>query len=222
MTIKFHPDNATLMSFAAGSLGEALSAVVAAHIDLCPRCATEARRMERIGAAMFETLAPAPMTNMAAATAAIDATTRERPARLQSRVVQHDEDTGADVPRSLRRIAGAELDNVAWRRIGIGVWHYPLPLSPGVKGDLRLLKVAPGQAMPEHGHGGAELTLMLRGSYRDEIGTFRVGDLADLDDDVEHRPVADLDEGCICLIASEEKAKFRGLLARLFQPLTGF
>ena len=115
-----------------------------------------------------------------------------------------------------------ELDRVPWRRIGIGVWHHPLPLSPGAKGDLRLLKVAPGQAMPDHGHGGAELTLMLRGSYRDEVGTFRVGDLADLDDDVEHRPVADLKDGCICLIASEEKAKFRGLLARLFQPLTGF
>ncbi len=218
MTIKFHPDSATLMSFASGSLGEALSAVVAAHVEMCPRCAAEARRMERIGAAMFEQLAPTPMSSAAEPTAALQTMTKERPARAANR----DEDTDADMPRTLRKIAGPELDRVPWRRIGIGVWHYPLPLSPGAKGDLRLLKVAPGQAMPEHGHGGAELTLLLRGSYRDEIGTFQTGDLADLDDDVEHRPVADLQDGCICLIASEEKAKFRGLMARLFQPLTGF
>lgn len=218
MSIKFHPDSATLMSYASGSLGEALSAVVAAHIDMCPRCASETRRMERIGAAMFEALQPAPMTSATPSTASLAAMTIERPARAESR----DDDTDADVPRTLRKLAGPELDRVPWRRIGIGVWHYPLPLSPGVKGDLRLLKVAPGQAMPEHGHGGAELTLMLRGSYRDEIGTFHTGDLADLDDDVEHRPIADLKDGCICLIASEEKAKFRGLVARLFQPLTGF
>lgn len=218
MTIKHHPDSATLMSFAAGSLGEALSAVVAAHIDMCPRCAAESRRLERIGAAMFEALTPASMTASAPSHATMAALTVERPARA----ADPDDDGELDVPRPLRRLVGGELDRIAWRRIGIGVWHYPLPLSADAKGDLRLLKVAAGQAMPEHGHGGAELTLMLRGSYRDEVGTFRKGDLADLDDDIEHRPVADLDEGCICLIASEEKAKFRGLLARLFQPLTGF
>lgn len=218
MTIKHHPDSATLMSFAAGSLGEALSAVVAAHLDLCPRCSAENRRMERIGAAMFEALAPAGMT--AAAPATLAARVAERPSR--SAKLDADDDGEYDVPRPLRRLVGGELDRIPWKRIGIGVWHYPLPLSADAKGDLRLLKVAAGQAMPEHGHGGAELTLMLRGSYRDEVGTFRKGDLADLDDDIEHRPVADLEEGCICLIASEEKARFRGLVARLFQPLTGF
>lgn len=226
MTIKHHPDNATLMSFASGSLGEALSAVVAAHLDMCPRCAAETRRMERIGAAMFEALSPSPISRPTPSASTLEALTRERPARAAdrdgARAARRDDDADADVPRPLRKLVGPELDRVPWRRIGIGVWHYPLPLSPGATGDLRLLKVAPGQAMPDHGHGGAELTLMLRGSYRDEIGTFRTGDLADLDDDVEHRPVADLDDGCICLIASVEKARFRGLLARLFQPLTGF
>jgi len=38
---------------------------------------------------------------------------------------------------------------------------------------------------------------------------------------VEHRPIADQETGCIRLIASESKARFKGLVARLVQPLTG-
>ncbi|MBA4171954.1 MAG: transcriptional regulator [Hyphomicrobium sp.] len=215
MPIIHHPDDATLMSFAAGSLGEALSAVIASHIDLCPRCAAEVRIMEHVGAALFDSLKPTGMSGLTVASPLRrEVSVRTEPAETEV--------VGGIVPGPLTRFVGPDLDQIPWKRLGIGVWHYPLPLSPGVKGDLRLLKVAPGQAMPEHGHGGAELTLLLRGSYRDEVGTFRRGDVADLDEDVEHRPVASLDEGCICLIASEEKARFRGLMARLVQPLTGF
>jgi putative transcriptional regulator len=214
MDIMHHPDDATLLSYSAGSLGEALSAVMAAHLAMCPRCRVTHARMDDIGATLFDALKPAPL-----ATSSPIPVSDVRPPSPSAAAVGAER---GDVPVPLRRFVGAELDQIPWKRIGFGVWHYPLPLSDGSKGDLRLLKVSPGQAMPEHGHGGAELTLLLRGSYRDEVGTFRTGDVADLDDEVEHRPVADLEEGCICLIASEERARFRGLVARLFQPLTGF
>ena len=45
--------------------------------------------------------------------------------------------------------------------------------------------------------------------------------MQDVDDDVEHQPVADKDEGCICLIASEKPAKFKGMIGKLMQPWTG-
>lgn len=218
MPIIHHPDDATLMSYSAGSLGEALSAVVATHVAMCPRCAAEVRALDHVGAGLFESLKPVAMTSPPATTGSVLHTADTN----RSRRAEPESIDGGDVPLPLARLIGSDLDQIRWKRLGIGVWHYPLPLSPGVKGDLRLLKVAPGQAMPEHGHGGAELTLLLRGSYRDAVGTFRCGDLADLDEDIEHRPVASLDEGCICLIASEEKARFRGLMARLVQPLTGF
>ena len=47
------------------------------------------------------------------------------------------------------------------------------------------------------------------------------GDVADLDETVEHRPVADPGPDCICLVASETPARFYGLFARLIQPLHG-
>jgi putative transcriptional regulator len=63
--------------------------------------------------------------------------------------------------------------------------------------------------------------LILHGSYTDQIGRFGVGDLADLDSDVEHKPMADRTTGCVCIIASQEKAKFKGLFARFVQPFVG-
>ena len=121
----------------------------------------------------------------------------------------------------LDQVVAGDVSAVRWRRLGFGVWHAPLKLSPGSKGDLRLIKVAPGQTMPEHGHGGSELSLILAGSYSDTIGRFSAGDLADLDEDHEHAPAADLGTGCVCLIASERQAKFKGMLARILQPLIG-
>lgn len=96
-----------------------------------------------------------------------------------------------DVPVPLRHIVGNNISTIVWKWLAPGGWHLPIPLSPGIKGNLRLLKVTPGQAMPEHGHGGSEPTLLLSGSYPAELGVLRTGDICDLDEEVEHRPIAD-------------------------------
>lgn len=214
MTISHHPDDATLLSCAAGSQPEAFAAVLAAHLSMCPRCAVEAHKLVQIGAVLFDSLAPVPV---GCAPPVITATGGETEAGSLSRIKSKVGETHFP----LAWLIGRDLDKVPWRRLGPGIWHCPLKLSEGAKGDLRLFKVAPGQALPEHGHGGAELTLVLRGSYRDEIGCFGAGDVADLDEDVEHRPVADSKEGCVCLMATEAKARFKGLIARLVQVFTG-
>jgi len=214
MKIEHHPDDATLMSFAAGSLCDSLAAVVASHATVCPRCQQRIRDLDVIGSVLLGELGQGERVGTVAA----------------DRMAQACEQTGSepetgeagaalgDVPAPLNRLVGERLDTIPWKRLGFGIWHYPLSAE---RGDLRLIKVAPGQVLPEHGHGGAELTLVLSGSYPDEVGTFRRGDVADLDEEVEHRPIASPEDGCICLIASEERVKFKGLLARITQPFTG-
>jgi putative transcriptional regulator len=209
--ITHHLDDATLMSFAAGSLPQALSTVVATHLAVCPACATEARRMDVIGGALLAGLTPVRM-DQAAPVMQLRRDEAGEHASVETVA------SSREVPLPLARLVGPDLDRVPWRRLGLGVWHHKLPSGDG---DLRLLKVAAGRRMPEHGHGGSELTMMLRGSYSDVTGTYRSGDVADLDDSVEHSPIADAETGCICLIASELPANFKGLLSRLVQPLTG-
>lgn len=219
MTIMHHPDDATLISYASGALSEALGAVVATHLAMCPTCRREVARMEAVGASLMQALEPVAVSGTAlAALRALRASEADTPARRPDVEAPR---ADADVPPPISRLVGERLAVVRWKRLGYGVWHYPLPLSAGARGDLRLLKVAAGQAMPGHGHGGSELTLLLDGAYRDEIGEFRRGDLADLDDSTEHRPVADAVTGCVCLIASEKKARFTGMIGRLIQPFTG-
>ncbi len=108
-----------------------------------------------------------------------------------------------------------------WKRAGPGVWQKPIKLSDGANSSLRLLRISPDRKVPEHGHGGQEMTLILRGCYQDEIGVFGAGDVADLDEDVEHQPHVVSGEDCICLAATEAATRFKGIAGRLLQPIVG-
>lgn len=210
MTIAHHPDPATLMSYAAGSLAEPLSAVVASHAELCPACREDVRRLEALGAAILERVEPV-------AAPAPDLCEGEALPRRLANTVRSD----GVLPASIARLVGGGLDKVHWSAVAPGVQQYKLPVSNPSEGLLVLLKIGAGKRIPEHGHGGSELTLVLTGSYSDATGRYGRGDVADLDEDIEHQPVVDPDDECICLIASETKAKFKGMLPRLLQPIFG-
>ena len=84
---------------------------------------------------------------------------------------------------------------------------------------MRLLYIPPGQSVPEHGHGGLELTLVLQGSFSDSEGSFGVGDVETAHGEIEHQPVAGQGAPCICLAATDAPLRFRGLIPRLLQPI---
>ena len=220
MTPQQHPSEATLLAYAAGALTEALSLVAASHLAFCPECRHQVAHGEAMGGSLLENLAPA----------ALEAGTRERvfallakpesrpaPAAPQSRV--------ADplMPAPLGRYLHGGLDSIAWRRLAPGIRHFEiLPHDLLRGGNLRMLRIAPGRCLPRHGHTGIELTLVLRGSYSDELGRFGCGDVGETDDDIVHEPISGRDEDCICVIATEGPLKFDSLIARAIQRFTGF
>jgi putative transcriptional regulator len=212
MTITHHLGDATLMSFAAGSLPAALAAVAAAHIAMCPRCRREIAALERLGGALLAGLQPADLA----------AGPPSAPPAAAGRREETCATTAADgeIPHPVAGLVGRPLDHVAWRWLGPGVWDHVLPIRGA--GKLRLLKVAPGHHIPEHGHGGGELTLVLRGSFHDETGHYVRGDVSDLDADVAHHPLIDGSVACISLVASETPEQFHGLMARQWQRLRRF
>ncbi len=223
MTIEHHPDEATLVSYAAGALSEALSAVAASHVELCAHCRKRVAELESVGAAMLDDVEPTAMSDES-----LDSFWRKLDA-LDDKVLRiHPERAVRETPRPagglsgpLAKLVGPSLDEVPWKRLAPGIRHHKLPLSDGSRGDLRLLRIAPGRTLPEHGHGGSEMTLILRGSYHDRFGRFGPGDVADLDAEVEHQPIVDAGQECICLVACEHPARFKGWLGRLLQPLVG-
>ncbi len=205
MTIRHHLGAHSLMSFAAGALPSALAAVAGAHLAMCARCRRDLELFEHLGGAVLEGLAPVPLAEIEP--------TLPAPAASPPRAL------GGNAANPILRLAAEAFAGVSWRRIGIGLWHRPLPL-PG-QGALQLIKAAPGASVPDHGHAGAELTLVLRGALIDASGRYGPGDIADLDAEVEHTPLADAHAGCICAIANELPTRFHGLLARLLQPWHG-
>src|SRR5690606_17512353 len=113
------------------------------------------------------------------------------------------------------------MAQLRWKRVvpAFGVHH--LSLSAGARGTLCLLRIGRGRSFPPHSHSGHEITIVLTGSYTDRFGRFAAGDVADLDPDAEHDLTVDSDEACICLVAMESPTRFKGMLARLVQPLIG-
>jgi len=212
MSITHHLDDATLMSFAAGALPGALAAVAAAHVAMCPRCRRELATLERIGGALVADLAPVDLGHAAPSLPGPASAERGPGANARAGV--------GELPWPIAGMVAGGLDAVRWRRLGIGVWDHVLPIAGA--GKLRLLKVSPLRNVPEHGHGGAELTLVLRGSFYDATGRYAPGDVADLDADVAHQPVTDKEGDCICVVASETPEEFRSVLARQWQRWRGF
>jgi putative transcriptional regulator len=112
------------------------------------------------------------------------------------------------------------LDRLPWRDFG-GVAEAVLDLSmPGYR--TALLQLRGGSAVPRHAHEGNELTLVLEGSFQDELGRHNRGDLAITDPTVEHQPVAGEGEDCLCLAVTDARRRLTGPLGRLLNPFLPF
>lgn len=128
----------------------------------------------------------------------------------------------ARVPAPLAQLLGTDdLAGLRWRRMAPGVTRFDIPLDGAGRGHLRLMRIKAGSRMPEHGHGGEEITLILSGAYDDKLGRFGPGDVADLDEETEHQPVVGREADCVCLVATEAPARFKSWPARLIQPFIG-
>jgi putative transcriptional regulator len=215
LTPNHHLDHSTMLAYAAGTLDAAFAVVAASHMTMCPACRAAVREAEAMGGELLEALPEA----------AVSAPCRERtlasldraPSPAAPRMLPHGE-----LPVPLARVMSASSYNdIAWRKKAPGVAMCDVKLPAGAKGQLKLLRIGAGRAMPEHGHGGEEITLVLKGAYRDHMGRFGAGDVADLDEDIEHRPVVDGNEECICLVATERPTRFKSFAARIMQPFVG-
>ncbi|HAD28863.1 MAG TPA: transcriptional regulator, partial [Rhodobacteraceae bacterium] len=111
---------------------------------------------------------------------------------------------------------GGDIERVKWTPLGGGVKQAVLPTDK--KAQARLLYIPAGQSVPDHGHRGLELTLVLQGSFADEVDHFGRGDIEIAGDDLDHQPVAGSEADCICLTATDAPLRFNGLIPRIVQP----
>ena len=209
-TIRHHLNDALLMGYAAGHLSEAFGLVVATHVTMCDDCRARLESFEALGGAVIEAEDETAVST--------DALARMM-ARLEVPVVSAPPKAPrkTSLPSPVAAYVGGDLDAVKWRALGGGVRQAILPTGP--KATVRLLHIPAGQAVPDHGHRGMELTLVLRGAFRDATDRFGPGDLEIAGEDLAHKPVAEAGEDCICLAATDAPLRFAGLMPRLLQPM---
>jgi len=205
--ITHHIPESMLVAHAAGTLDHPFALVVAAHVSLCDDCRAQLGAHEAVGGALLETQSAGHVS-----AAMKDAVFAQLDEALEPDAPVYDR-SGAYPGPVMTALKGKPP---RWKSVGKGVRQSIL--HAGQSGSVRLLYIPPGQAVPDHGHQGLEMTLVLQGAFSDETGRFGVGDLEVADDTLEHTPVAEAGAPCICLAATEAPLKFKTLIPRLLQP----
>jgi len=217
MTVNHPIGDEMLMGYAAGSLPQAFDLVVASAVSLDDDARGRLAGYEAMGGALLEGARIAPLRDDSYE-AVIDRILHSVP----------DETVAAAgrscprptiLPQPLREAVGGDIEHVRWTAAGMGVRQCVLCEDEG--GTARLLSIPPGQAMPDHGHDGTEVTLVLDGAFFDGGTRYGRGDVEIADGAISHMPVADLGRDCICLVVTDGPLRFSGLLPRLAQRFLG-
>lgn len=205
--IEHHIPDDVIQAYAAGSLSHAFSVVVAAHISMCDRCRTRLEAHEAAGGVVLENVAEQP----------IDGDLKDRVLAALDELVVEAPDYKASGVFPAPVMAALSGRPPKWRSVGGGIRQKIL--SADETGSVRLLYIPKGEAVPDHGHNGLELTLVLQGSFSDETGRYGVGDVEVAREDLDHTPMAGIEAPCICLAATDAPLRFNSFLPRLLQPM---
>jgi putative transcriptional regulator len=206
--IKHHLSDALLMAYSAGTLPEAFSLTVATHISMCDDCRARLTAFDTVGGSLVDQCGAVAMSD-----GSLNATLAMLNAPATTPVITRPKGV---LPAPLGDYVGGDLDAVNWRPVGMGVKQAILPTSPDA--SARLLYIPAGAAVPDHGHSGTELTLVLQGAFSDATDHFGPGDIEIADEELDHMPVADIGADCICLAATDAPLKFKSWLPRIAQP----
>lgn len=212
--IKHHLTDELIMAYSAGALPEAFSLVVATHISMCDACRAALEVQDAVGGAILEDAGEVEMAPDAlqACLSAIEKLPPKGPIAFARKPARKD----PVLPGPLADYIDGGIEAVNWRPVGLGVKQAILPTSRDA--SVRLLYIPAGAEVPDHGHHGTELTLVLQGAFRDEFDRFGPGDVEVADPNVEHTPVAEPGADCICLAATDAPLKFRKILPKIAQP----
>lgn len=200
-----------LMAYSAGNLPEAFSLTVAAHISMCDECRARLGAFDAVGGMLIDesdvaALADDSFEATMARIEGVEASSREPQRPIRSGIL----------PAPVQDYVGGDIEAIKWKSVGMGVKQAVLPTSRDA--TARLLYIPAGTAMPDHGHSGTEMTLVLQGAFSDEVDRFGRGDIEIADEHLDHTPIAEIGEDCICLTATDAKLRFRSWLPRIAQP----
>ena len=227
--ITHHPKHELLSAFVEGELPASLSAAIAVHAELCKVCAKNIQHLTEESAANFfspdvktyNSYSDKPASNTAATDELsyefmIDSITEDE--SIAELVVQ--EPLEIEIKGSTYQLPTAlrSMSMMGWQKMG-KLSRARLNLNEGAL-HSSLLHIDKDGGVPSHTHKGFELTLLLEGSFEDEMGTYVKGDFIWLTDKNTHTPHTT--EGCLCYTVADDALQFTQGLSKLLNPIGAF
>lgn len=218
--IKYHPNQALLRKHAAGELPASISLAVSIHCQMCEECQqtlnlmTDEIAQDSFDEVSFETADTQPgfEASMEDMLANIMATDDISDAPMSKQIELQVKDQSYTLPRALSNVPMSQ-----WRTLG-KVSRSTLALDEGPI-HTHLLHIDRGGEVPCHTHKGFEITLLLDGSFEDEMGRYHKGDFILLDKQHNHQPKTE--EGCLCFTVADDALHFTKGIHKLFNPIGG-
>jgi len=210
-----------LSKFIDGNLNTGLSVVISAHIELCEMCRSRRSELEGKAALAWETEASQQVNTekdfsplLASITSKLREVKQEKEAENDSAPLQeiHMLEGSVRLPKVLAKLAG---EGLVWKKLAGGINQADITLDDQTQCEFIYMK--PGSQVPLHTHRGNEITLVLDGSFSDELGQYKPADFVTRDGSHQHQPVSE--EGCLCFAVQDSPLMFTRGLARLLNPL---
>lgn len=230
--IKHHPKFELIQSFVNGDLPASLSAGIAMHADMCPKCQQQiAQLTDQVAEVSFEE-------------AYLDRFIIDEQEEVEC--LDEKQTDISNIDEMIAQITQFDdIDNIEpkiEKTIQLNDKPYVLPtalnsMSLGKTLHLgklarsriqlneneihtSLLHIEPGGGVPQHTHKGFELTLLLDGSFSDEKGEYVKGDFIMLDGSHTHNPVSE--QGCLCYTVANDALHFTQGINKLLNPIGAF
>lgn len=207
------PVDALLADFVCGRLARPLHTLVSSHLELKPHNHSYVCGLEAMIANEIETLDVQALEERtrAARLEAIFNTTAIQAA--EAAISRH------PLPMPLRRYIGSDLNDIRWRTKMPGLKEFHIETKDGLEASLLWIKA--GRKMLSHTHDGAEITLVLDGSFSDLHGTYARGDVAIADADIDHAPRAGAESDCLCFAVTDAPVRLTGPIGKIFTAVFG-
>jgi putative transcriptional regulator len=214
----FHPSLELLTDFSQGKLAAGMSVALSAHIELCETCQEKASELESEAAKAWAKAADdktsPDFSGMISAIVGQAQTTNEKSAGKQERppgnelhMLHH----SVTLPRVLAKAASQGL---VWKTLAGGIKQASVIIDN--KTQCEFIYMTPGSQVPVHRHQGSEVTLVLDGSFSDELGHYRASDFMVRTKDNLHKPTSE--EGCLCFAVLDSPLTFTKGFAKLMNP----
>ena len=212
--VKHHPDVDLLTAFSAGTLKLSHALCIATHIENCTQCQKELQKLQALGGSLLDELSPTVVPeDLKQSVMALLDQEENSPAEIASPQIR----INSPIPKALHQfIATESYDDLDWRKLTPSI--EVIEICTDGQSKVELIRIQPGGRVATHTHTGDEFTVVLDGSFSDEMGLYSDGDFMVRDASHKHRPVATKDKACICLAVTDAPIEFTGLFTQLLNP----